>query len=455
MEPSLNEIEQICKKEIEQQYEKHLESAKVAQDYLEHSTAKYKGKTIYSLYIPKILNAQTTAMLKETAETMVRIMRKVIKEYLENESYRSLFGFDCHLKELILQHPGYENLLPVARVDIFLNEQDHTFKFCEFNTDGSSAMNEDRELCNAFTRTQLYKTLNETYTLGSFELFDSLVEGFLQNYATYENRVENPSVAIVDFLELGCSLEEFEFFRASFEKAGCKAYVCDIREMTFDGEHLYTKDGEVIDLVYRRAVTSDILEHEKEVEDFIKAVTEKKVCCMGNFCTQVAHDKSLFYILRDKQTKQILTDEENAFVEAHIPFTVPLTDHTIKQYKILEEREKWLIKPKNSYGARGIFAGVNFSEKDWKKAVRENRNKNYILQEFIMPYQTQNIDFHKKNPCFATYSNLTGLYVYNGKFAGVYSRQAKHEIISSSYDENDIATITLKKKDDESKIRER
>ena len=72
-----------------------------------------------------------------------------------------------------------------------------------------------------------------------------------------------------------------------------------------------------------------------------------------------------------------------------------------------------------------------------------------------MPYQTENIDFHKKNPCFASYSNLTGLYVYNGKFAGVYSRQAKHEIISSSYDENDIATITLKKKDDESKIRER
>jgi hypothetical protein len=60
-----------------------------------------------------------------------------------------------------------------------------------------------------------------------------------------------------------------------------------------------------------------------------------------------------------------------------------------------------------------------------------------------MPYQTYNIDFHKENEAQRKYSNLTGLYVYNGKFAGVYSRQSNKEIISSEYDENDIATIRL------------
>ena len=63
-----------------------------------------------------------------------------------------------------------------------------------------------------------------------------------------------------------------------------------------------------------------------------------------------------------------------------------------------------------------------------------------------MPYQTANIDFHKANPELRNFSNLTGLYVYNGKFAGVYSRQSANEIISSSYDENDIATVYLVKK---------
>ena len=446
MEPSLNEIEQLCKKEIENNFDAHKRKAEVSLDYLEHSTAKYKGKTIYSLYIPKIFNEESAKYLKYISETMVCIMRKVIEHYILDEDYRELFGFSSHLKELILNVPKYTNLLPVARVDIFLNEDDGSFQFCEFNTDGSSAMNEDRELYHAFKRTQLYETLIQDYDIEGFELFDSLVEAFGEIYKTYQYKKENPTVGIVDFLELGCSMEEFEQFRLSFEKAGYRAKVCDIREMTFDGQHLIDKNGDFIDIVYRRAVTSDILEHEKLVKPFLQAVALHKVCCIGSFCTQIVHDKSLFYILKDKKTQTFLTIAEQDFIEEHIPFTTELTDSTIRDYHVIESKDKWLIKPKNSYGARGIFAGVNYSEKDWKKAVRENRNKNYILQKFVMPYQTENIDFKKKHPTFTEHSNLTGLYVYNGVFAGVYSRQANHEIISSAYDENDIATIKLKRK---------
>ena len=142
-------------------------------------------------------------------------------------------------------------------------------------------------------------------------------------------------------------------------------------------------------------------------------------------------------------TKQILNEQENAFVAAHIPYTEELRDDTIRSFGILDEKEKWIIKPKNSYGARGVFAGVSCTQEQWETAVNENKNKNYVMQQFIMPYQTYNIDFHKENDALRKYSNLTGLYVYNGKFAGVYSRQSNKEIISSEYDENDIATIRL------------
>ena len=135
--------------------------------------------------------------------------------------------------------------------------------------------------------------------------------------------------------------------------------------------------------------------------------------------------------------------EENAFVAEHIPYTEELRDDTILKFGILDEKEKWIIKPKNSYGARGIFAGVSCTQEQWETAVNENKNANYVMQQFIMPYQTYNIDFHKENDALRKYSNLTGLYVYGGKFAGVYSRQSNKEIISSEYDENDIATIRL------------
>lgn len=439
----LTALEQFYYDHINANRTEHEKSGKEALDYLDHSTAKYHGKTIYSLYVPKLLNEKTVEVFRQTAETMVGIMRKVIVEYRENEAYRDLFGFDKEVEQLIIHDPLYENVLPVCRVDIFYNEADGSFYFCELNTDGSSSMNEDRELCIAFEKTLLYKELSMQFEVKGFELFDSLATSFLENYKTYPYHVEKPNVAVVDFLELGCSLEEFKQFAASFERQGCKAVVCDIRDLQLKEDGLYTKEGMRIDLIYRRAVTSDICDRKEQVKDFMEAVLSHKVCCMGSFCTQVVHDKSLFYILRHPMTKQILSEEENAFVAEHIPYTEELRDDTILNFGILDEKEKWIIKPKNSYGARGIFAGVSCTQEQWEAAVNENKNANYVMQQFIMPYQTYNIDFHKENETLRKYSNLTGLYVYNGKFAGVYSRQSNKEIISSEYDENDIATIRL------------
>lgn len=439
----LTALEQFYFDHINANRKEHEESGKEALDYLDHSTAKYHGKTIYSLYVPKLLNEKTVEVFRQTAETMAGIMRKVIVEYRKNAEYRKLFGFDKEVEQLIIHDPLYENVLPVCRVDIFYNEADDSFYFCELNTDGSSSMNEDRELCIAFEKTLLYRELSKQFKVKGFELFDSLATSFLENYRTYPYHVEHPNVAVVDFLELGCSLEEFKQFAASFERQGCKAVVCDIRDLHLENDGLYTKDGMRIDLIYRRAVTSDICDRKEQIKDFMEAVISHKVCCMGSFCTQVVHDKSLFYILRNSMTKQILTEEENAFVEEHIPYTEELRDDTIRENALLDEKDKWIIKPKNSYGARGIFAGVSCTQEQWENAVDINKNGNYVMQRFIMPYQTYNIDFHKENDELRKYSNLTGLYVYNGKFAGVYSRQSNKEIISSEYDENDIATIRL------------
>lgn len=442
----LKALEQFYYDHIKSHLKEHERSGKAALDYLEHSTAKYHGKTIYSLYVPKLLNEKTVDIFRQTAETMAGIMRKVIIEYRNNNEYRKLFGFDKEVEQLIIHDPLYENVLPVCRVDIFYNEEDGSFYFCELNTDGSSSMNEDRELCIAFQKTLLYEELSKEYEVKGFELFDSLVEAFLDNYKTYPYYVENPNVAIVDFLELGCSMEEFKQFASSFERHGCKAVVCDIRDLHLEGEKLCTADGLRVDLIYRRAVTSDICDRKEQIKDFMDAVLNYKVCCMGGFCTQTVHDKSLFYILRHPMTIQILTDAENEFVSSHIPYTEELTDKTIEKYGIVEEKGKWIIKPKNSYGARGIFAGVSCTQEQWEEAVNKNKNKNYVMQQFIMPYQTYNIDFHKDNGALRKYSNLTGLYVYNGRFAGVYSRQSNKEIISSEYDENDIATIRILKR---------
>jgi glutathionylspermidine synthase len=206
-----------------------------------------------------------------------------------------------------LHRPAYSTLLPVCRLDIFLNEETGGFKFCEFNADGSSAMNENAELYRTYRNTLLYREMDERYEQHMFELFDSWVETFLRIYAEGQDQEGQekdeaalPAVAIVDFLEKGSSAAEFTAFREAFERAGCQAFVAEIRDMRYENGRLLTGDGHPVDAVYRRAVTSDILAHREEVRPFLQAVRDRSVCLIGDFCHRLCMTRccSAFFTIR-------------------------------------------------------------------------------------------------------------------------------------------------------------
>jgi hypothetical protein len=214
--------------------------------------------------------------------------------------------------------------------------------------------------------------------------------------------------------------------------------------LRYDGKVLRTKSGMAIDAIYRRAVTSDIMSRYDEAGDFIKAVKDRAVCLVGDFVTQIVHNKRLFFILFHEKTRDILTDEEQQFVARHFPATYYLTEENIAANDVYQNREEWIIKPCDSYGAKGFFAGRSLTAAEWVKACEAHLQHDYILQAFNAPYKTLNIDFSLENPVAREYSNLTGIFCYNGKPYGAYSRMADGEIISTQYDEKTIATVLLK-----------
>ena len=176
---------------VEKELVGHGASAKEISNYIQNSTAKYHGRCVRTLYIPKLFTLDQVALFEQLIETLYGIFYKVMEQYRMDEDYRKLFGFDERLEKLILREPTYDCPLPIARIDIFLDEETGDFHFCEFNTDGSSAMNEDRELNNAIKLTKAYKEFLTRYELKTFELFDSWVEEFLEIYGTYKHKKNN------------------------------------------------------------------------------------------------------------------------------------------------------------------------------------------------------------------------------------------------------------------------
>lgn len=418
-------------------------SGAAIKEYLDHSTAAYNGLVVHTLHIPKIFTEKEIEYFRWIVKTTYGILTKVIREYIENPAYRKYFPFSKELEELILIPNLYDSFLPIARFDIFFNEEDWSFKFCEINTDGSSAMNEDYVLNQALALNDAHQEMLKKYSFSSFELYDSWVGKMLELYQTYEKKVERPYIVITDFMD-HCCVNEFEEFARRFRKAGYETEICNIRDMTYRDGVLYSAAGHPIDLIYRRAVTCDIMAHYDEVRPFIQAVKDQNVCVMGSICTQIPHNKWLFKMLREKATMAFLNDEEKKFVIEHIPYTNLMDSRFCRADEILDEKDRWIIKPLDSYASRGVFAGVDYSEDDWEDIVHRHWNKNYIYQEYYHPYRTDNICFRDAHPQFHPYTNMSGLYVYNGEFAGIYSRLSTGGIISSQYNERAVATLVLK-----------
>ena len=46
-----------------------------------------------------------------------------------------------------------------------------------------------------------------------------------------------------------------------FRQRGAECVVADVRDLRFDGEALYDKDGQRIDAIWRRCVTNDVIDH--------------------------------------------------------------------------------------------------------------------------------------------------------------------------------------------------
>ena len=440
------QVYEAYKNHIISHMEENRKGALAVKEQLENSPLLWNGVLEKTVHIPKVFDEETVGVFNDIVETSTRIFGKVIKEYRENAKYRALFPFSKELEELILLPEQYEGSLPIARIDIFYHEDTGDFQFCEINTDGTAAMQRDLEMRKALKFNPAHRYVEDLFELQPFELFDSWVETFLSLYDTYKKKKDRPNVAMVDFLE-NATLKEFEEFAERFRNAGVNCEICDIRSLKYRDGVLYSSEGYRIDAIYRRAVTADIMAHYDEVSDFLNAVRDDAVFFAGAFSTQVIHTKWLFYVLHHEMTKAVLTEEERAFVEAHVPLTVEFSKDYISLDEVCEHKDKYIIKPMDAYASKGVYAsGREYAPAEWEKIAGDLYGKGLICQEYCTQYMTENIDFAWGDGAWHPYINMPGLYAYNGRFAGVLMRMACEEnIIVAHENERTVPVFTVKR----------
>lgn len=418
-----NQYIEIVKSDEDRFYQDYLKAVEA----VANSSAIYKGKPVPFLYQPMFFTAQDIETFKYIGKTLMSITNKVVNKYKESPKFRKKFGYSKLLEELILVDHGYDINVPIGRFDIFYGGGDK-FKFCELNTDGSSAMNEDNTIGRILLETESMKIMKEKYEISYFELIYKWVDESINIFKKFNLDIEKPNVAIVDFEESGTPTEFKEFKKAYIDK-GYNAVIADPRELKYIDGSLYYNEMKV-DLIYRRIVTRELIDRSEEIKDLIDAYRDKAVCVIGPIKSQIMHNKIIFKILHDEDVQEIFTEEEREYIRKHIPYTNEFSGNREVYDEVLNNKDKYIIKPLDLYASRGVYAGRDFTLEEWKGKLDECWENDYIYQEFCIPFTRDFIEFVDGKATISKFGHIVGIFMYNENFAGMYTRIGKNSIIS-------------------------
>lgn len=411
-----------------------------------NSKAVYKGKQLPYLYYPTIYSKADLQRFEVLTKEIYKIVNKSIDIYMDHPEVRFIWDFEKELEELILLPHKFKSNVPMGRFDFFYYP-DGTYKFCELNTDGTSAMNEETPLTDVLLETYAMKHFTEKYDIERFELYQSWVDEVTNIYEEYKNNggsiSKKPYVIIMDFMSKG-SPHEFDEFKKYFTLSG---YDCDVvspDELTYSEGHLYF-EGKKIDIVYRRLVTRDMMDKYDELQPLINGIKANKTCFIGSIKSQIVHTKKYFEALYHPIVRQYFNQEELAYIDQHIPYTMALVkDEHFESY--IENKDHYIIKPIDLYASKGVYAGKEFETDKWKELLEESVEVGYIIQEFCEKSINQNLHFEEDGHFeVKEVNNITGLFLYNEKLKGVFTRAGYNAVISDLNDGYSLSSLVVNK----------
>ncbi len=419
-----------------------VESRASGDDYLATTHALYHGQPLSWAFTPKIFTPKGEGYLREIAETMGRIMEKVTRAFREREEVRAAFGLPREVEELCLLPVGYGSEIPLARVDIFLNERTGQFWFCELNTDGSAGMTSAVEVSEAIARSATWEAFSKRHgEARTFDVVRACAEAILETYSEWEGRGthghpdEKPVIGVVDYGE-SISADEVAHFVEIFEEKGVTCRFSEIRELTVvegaGGAQIADACG-TLDLVWRRAVLSEMLEKPcSGSEALIRAQREQLACVVGGFRTWPCATKTVFCALRSPVLRDLLTGAERRFVEEHVPYTEVLGPET--DLSRFVEKDEWIVKPQDGYNAMGVVAGLDETPKAWQEVLLRAAETRSVIQRYAPQFKSAVYLGGKlpqgEDPLICREeSMMEGLFLFRGKFQGVFTRCGREATI--------------------------
>jgi uncharacterized circularly permuted ATP-grasp superfamily protein len=280
--------------------------------------------------------------------------------------------------------PGPPDVV-LSRVDAFLSPMGP--RFIEINSDAPAGFGYGDRMAQLFQELPLFQTFAREVAVSYQASSPALIASVLREAAAAG--VPAPVVAIVDWAEVKTRPDQ-EILQHDFQAAGVQCLLADPREMELSGGRLRAA-GSPIDVVYRRAVLSELIAREDAVRDFMEAYRSGAARFVNTFRCHLSEDKAFFALLTDEVFHDLLSDDEVQFVARVVPWTRRLAERTTERDgrtvdlvpHVIAERAGLVLKPAHGYGGQSVLVGDETAPDVWEKAALRGLSEPWVVQERV------------------------------------------------------------------------
>jgi uncharacterized circularly permuted ATP-grasp superfamily protein len=347
----------------------------------------FGGRTLSPYLRPHFVTRAEWRRITEACETIWGAILKVARTALTDRLMLEQIGLTEGERELVSINPGYDYVSVTSRLDSFLT--DDSYRFVELNAECPAGIAYQDVAAEIFLELPVMREFRKTYDVTPMFCRKDLLDSLLDVYGRVRGRAERPAIAIVDYRGLPTQ-REFELFKEYFEGQGYATTIADPRDLEMRDGRLYHDDFR-IDLVYRRVLTTELLEKIDECRGLVDAYRSGSVVLVNSFHTKYVHKKMLFGVMTDERHEHYFNEVEREAISEHIPWTRRVLDVKTR-YRgedidlldfIRNNRDRLVLKPNDDYGGHGIFIGWESDEAAWDAAIGVALKGDYLTQERV------------------------------------------------------------------------
>jgi uncharacterized circularly permuted ATP-grasp superfamily protein len=421
---------------LEQDESAAREQAEWLREAFARDGVAYAGLPLPSFLRPQLVSRREWDLLRSSA---VRLMA------LAERAARHAFGGDAGRLCAFLGTPTAEAVwatLDTPPPDVVLSRLDGFLtpagpRFIEINSDAPAGFGYADRMAALVQQLPVFGAFSREVPVAYEPSQAALVRAVAARWRAAGGK-GRPRIAIVDWVDVRTRADQ-ELLREAFAARGFACVLADPREMEVRGGRLHAPDGPV-DVVYRRAVLSELVGREIEVAAFLGAYRHRLCPFVNSFRCRLSEDKAFLAVLTDETFAGLLTDDERAFVERVLPWTRVVAErHTTKDGAsidlvpwILDSRERLVLKPAHEYGGRSVLLGSETTPSEWHAAVDAALAAPWVVQERVAIPEEPFPVFEEGALRFVPLKINANPFYVHGEAAGAVARVSRSSVINVS-----------------------